>query len=63
MGMICVFAGILFLLNPAIRLFDFMPDLIGALLIIIGTTKLYTVESRIAIAGKAMYYMAALSIS
>ncbi len=61
MGILCIFCGIVFLLNPNLRLLDFLPDLLGALLIIIGTSRLSNLDTRIYGARKSMYFLTAVS--
>ncbi len=57
MGILSIFIGTLFLANPFFRMLDFLPDFIGCLLIIAGTTKLALIDGRIESARKyAMYY-------
>ena len=58
MGIICIFAGILFFTNPSIRMLDYLPDVIGCILIIIGTSGLSCIDGRIASGRKyATYYL------
>jgi len=57
MGIISVFIGILFFMNPCFRLLDFLPDVIGCILIIAGTSKLAVIDHRIENARRyAVYY-------
>ena len=61
MGILCIFIGILFFMNPFFRMLDFMPDLIGCILIIIGTTKLSYIDHRIDTARRLTKYYAGVS--
>lgn len=62
MGFIWLFSGIIFLLNPTLRTFDFLPDVIGCIFIIIGLSKLSSLEDRLYSARKYIYYLTALSV-
>ncbi len=57
MGLICIFTGILFFINPNIRMLDLFPDVIGCILILFGTSKLAYTDARIADAKKYIKYL------
>jgi len=61
MGILTVFIGILFFINPCFRMLDILPDLFGCILILIGTTKLSYFDYRIATARKYTFYFAFIS--
>lgn len=61
MGLICIFTGILFFMNPNIRMLDFFPDVIGCILILFGTSKLAHTDARITDAGKYIKYLTFIS--
>ncbi len=61
MGFIWLFSGILFLFNPILRTFDFLPDVIGCILIIAGLSKLSALDDRLSGARKYIYYLTVLS--
>ncbi len=61
MGSGLIFAGFLFLLNPDLFTFDFLPDLIGYLLISAGLKKLAFLEDRMATARRFIRYLAWVS--
>lgn len=57
MGLLGIFIGILFFMNPCFRMIDFLPDFIGCILIVAGTSKLAAIDYRIENARKyAIYY-------
>lgn len=53
--------GILFFMNPNIRMLDLFPDVIGCILILFGTSKLAHTDARIADAGKYIKYLTFIS--
>lgn len=61
MGITYIIAGIIFLLNPSIRMLDFLPDFMGCVLLLIGLQKLYVLDERIERARKAVLYFTAVS--
>ena len=61
MGFLCIFFGIIFLANPFFRMLDFLPDVIGCILIIYGTSKLACIDGRIWNARKYAIYFAFVS--
>ena len=61
MRILYIFAGILFFMNPHIRMLDYLPDVIGCILIIIGTSKLSCIDERIASSRKYTIYYAFIS--
>ncbi len=57
MGIIFIFIGILFFMNPSFRMLDILPDFIGCILIIAGVSKLALIDYRLGNAKKyAIYY-------
>lgn len=61
MGILCIFIGILFFSNPSFRLLDYLPDVIGCIFIISGTTKLAYTNHKIEHARKYTIYYAIVS--
>lgn len=61
MGILCIFLGILFFMNPNIRMLDYLPDVIGCILIIIGTSGLSCIDGRVANGRKYAVYYAFIS--
>ncbi len=61
MGFICTFIGSFFLLNPNLRMIDYLPDIVGCILIIIGLSKIYVLDGRLEDARKHIFYLTALS--
>ena len=56
MSFALLIAGIVFLVNPAIRMIDLLPDFIGCLLLFIGLSRLWVLEERLERARKLLYY-------
>lgn len=61
MGFLSIFFGIIFLANPFFRMLDFLPDVIGCILIIAGTSKLSCIDGRVDSARKYAMYFAFVS--
>ncbi len=61
MGTGLIFAGFLFLLNPDLFTFDFLPDLIGYLLISLGMKKTAFLDNYISTSRRFVHYLVAVS--
>lgn len=61
MGFGFILAGILFLFDPFINIFDFLPDVIGYVLIVYGLSKIADLELKVAEARRRM--MSALAVA
>lgn len=58
-----IFAGMLFLWNPNLFIFDFLPDFIGCTLIAVGLLKLRDLTSAMGSALRGFWRLAVLSLS
>ncbi len=61
MGLIFTFIGSLFLMNPNLRMIDYLPDFVGCILILVGLSKLYVLDGKIEAARKQIVYLTAIS--
>ena len=61
MGTGLIFAGFLFLLNPDLFTFDFLPDLIGYFLISLGMKKTAFLDDYILTSRRFVHYLAVIS--
>lgn len=62
MGFKLIFAGLIFFFNPNIGLFDFVPDLFGCILIIMGLSKLKYTDDRFDSANRAVLWLTCVEV-
>ena len=57
-----IFTGIVFFFNPCFNLLDLLPDFIGAILIMLGLSKMYMYNANFEDAGKSAKFLLWLSV-
>lgn len=61
MSFALLIAGIIFLVNPTVRMIDLLPDFVGCLLLFAGLSRLYVLEERLERARKLLCYFMLVS--
>ena len=62
-GLVFVFFGLIFLINPNFNLFDILPDFIGFALVCAGLAKYALIDENLSSAKKCSAYCAVLSVA
>lgn len=57
-----IFAGLIFFFNPSFNLFDILPDFIGALLIMLGLSKMYVFDANLEDARRNAKFLLWISV-